>query len=318
MDIRTLYYFVTVAEELNITKAAEKLCMSQPPLSSQMKALEEELDTVLFIRGKRHLQLTESGKLLYRHAKEILSLVNKTSEEIRAMGKGMQGRISIGLVEGSAPNIAAEWIETFAKNFNHVEFSIVDGNSDELIAKLRSGLIDMAVITSPCDNTLLNSFKVGQEKMTAFMSKDNPLAELPGNTIDLAELKDKPLIIPSREAMSRMISKWFKEIHAEPKVVCRMDNYLDVAALAGRNIGISLFPKTSYILNEQLVAKEIVNPERYVEYLFVWLKNKPLSLLDEAFIDHVKASAGNLENNQCSLKQNKENTIQAHVFSFRK
>ena len=295
MDIRTLSYFVTIAEELNITKAAEKLCMSQPPLSSQMKALEEELDTILFIRGKRHLQLTESGKLLYRHAKEILSLVNKTSEEIRAMGKGMRGKIAIGLVEGSAPNIAAEWIEAFASQYKNVEFSVVDGNSDELIAKLRSGLIDMAVITSPCDNTLLNSFKVGQEKMTAFMSKDNPLAKLPGNTIDLVELKDKPLIIPSREAMNRMIFKWFKEIHAEPKIVCRMDNYLDVAALAGRNIGISLFPKTSYILNEQLVAKEIVNPERYVEYHFVWLKNKPLSLLDEAFIDHVKASAGNPE-----------------------
>ena len=293
MDVRTLSYFVVIAEELNITKAAEKLCMSQPPLSSQMKALEEELDTVLFIRGKRHLQLTESGKLLYRHAKEILSLVNKTSEEIRAMKKGMRGKIAIGLVEGSAPIIAASWIETFLSNNKNVEFSVVDGNSDELIAKLRSGLIDMAVITSPCDNTLLNSFKVGQEKMTAFMSKDNPLAALPGNTIDLSMLKDKPLIIPSRESMNRMITKWFKEIHAEPKIVCRMDNYLDVAALAGRNIGISLFPKTSYILNEQLVAKEIVNPERYVEYLFVWLKNKPLSLLDEAFIDHVKAATDN-------------------------
>ena len=293
MDIRTLSYFVIIAEELNITKAAEKLCMSQPPLSSQMKALEEELDTVLFIRGKRHLQLTESGKLLYRHAKEILSLVNKTSEEIRAMGKGMRGKISIGLVEGSAPIIAASWIEKFVANYNNVEFLVVDGNSDELIAKLRSGLIDMAVITSPCDNTLLNSFKVGQEKMTAFMSKDNPLAALPGNTIDLSMLKDKPLIIPSRESMNRMITKWFKEIHAEPHIVCRMDNYLDVAALAGRNIGISLFPKTSYILNEQLVAKEIINPERYVEYLFVWLKNKPLSLLDEAFIDHVKAATNN-------------------------
>ena len=293
MDIRTLSYFVVIAEELNITKAAEKLCMSQPPLSSQMKALEEELDTVLFIRGKRHLQLTESGKLLYRHAKEILSLVNKTSEEIRAMKKGMRGKISIGLVEGSAPIIAASWIETFLNNNKNVEFSVVDGNSDELIAKLRSGLIDMAVITSPCDNTLLNSFKVGQEKMTAFMSKDNPLAALPGNTIDLSMLKDKPLIIPSRESMNRMITKWFKEIRAEPKIVCRVDNYLDVAALAGRNIGISLFPKTSYILNEQLVAKEIINPERYVEYLFVWLKNKPLSLLDEAFIDHVKAATDN-------------------------
>ncbi len=289
MDIRTLYYFVTIAEELNITKAAEKLCMSQPPLSSQMKALEDELDTILFIRGKRRLQLTDSGKLLYRHAKEILSLVNKTKEEIRAMDKGMRGKIAIGLVEGSAPIIAAEWIERFASKHKNVEFKVVDGNSDELIQKLRSGLIDMAVITSPCDNTLLNSFKVGQEKMTAFMSKDNPLASIEGNTIDLILLKDKPLIIPSREAMNTMIYKWFKEIHAEPRIVCRMDNYLDVAALAGRNVGISIFPKTSYILNDQIIAKEIVNPERYVEYLFVWLKDKPLSLLDEAFIDHIKA-----------------------------
>lgn len=289
MDIRTLSYFVTIAEELNITKAAEKLCMSQPPLSNQMKSLEEELDTTLFIRGKRHLQLTESGKLLYRHAKEILSLVDKTSEEVRAMAKGMHGKIAIGLVEGSAPIIAAEWIETFLKEHKNVQFTVVDGNSDELIQKLRSGLIDLAIITSPCDNTLLSSFKVGQEQMTAFMSKDNPLASLPGTTIDLAMLKDKALIVPSRESMVSMIYRWFKEIHIEPKIVCKMDNYLDVAALAGRNVGISLFPKTSYILNQQIIAKEIVNPERYVEYLFVWLKNKPLSLLNEAFINHVKS-----------------------------
>ncbi len=289
MDIRTLSYFVTIAEELNITKAAEKLCMSQPPLSNQMKSLEEELDTTLFIRGKRHLQLTESGKLLYRHAKEILSLVDKTSEEVRAMAKGMHGKIAIGLVEGSAPIIAAEWIETFLKEHKNVQFTVVDGNSDELIQKLRSGLIDLAIITSPCDNTLLSSFKVGQEQMTAFMSKDNPLASLPGTTIDLAMLKDRALIVPSRESMVSMIYRWFKEIHIEPKIVCKMDNYLDVAALAGRNVGISLFPKTSYILNQQIVAKEIVNPERYVEYLFVWLKNKPLSLLNEAFINHVKS-----------------------------
>ena len=288
MDIRILSYFVVIAEELNITKAAEKLNMSQPPLSSQIKVLEEELDTTLFIRGKRHLQLTESGKLLYRHAKEIISLANKTKEEIRAMGKGISGKISIGLVEGSAPNIAASWIDSFLKKYNKAEFSIIDGNSDELIQKLRSGLIDLAVITSPCDNTLLNSFKVGQERITAFMSKDHPLASLDGNTIDLIKLKGEPLIIPSRQSMNTLIYKWFKEINSEPKIICRMDNYLDVAALSGRNIGISLFPKTSYILNSNIVAKEVINPYRDVEYLFVWLKGKPLSLLDEAFIDHVK------------------------------
>ena len=287
---------MTVAEELNITRAADRLNISQPPLSAQMKNLEEELDTVLFIRGKRHLQLTESGQLLYRYAKEILSLSEKTSNEIRLMGKGMHGTISIGLVEGSAPDIASQWIESFMKKYSDIKFRIMDGNSDELIERLRSGLINLAVITAPCDQTLLNSFKVGQEKMTAFMSKDNPLSKLPGDTLALASLKGQPLIVPSREYMNDMIYKWFKEIDSEPRIVCKMDNYLDVAALAGRNIGISLFPKTSYILNPQLVAKEIVNSGREVEYLFVWLKGKPLPLADEAFIDFVKQSIKEKDN----------------------
>ncbi|MBQ7282973.1 MAG: LysR family transcriptional regulator, partial [Spirochaetales bacterium] len=235
MELRVLKYFVTVAEELNITRAAEKLNISQPPLSNQIRALEEELDTVLFIRGKRHLLLTESGQLLYRHAKEILSLSEKTSNEIRQMGKDLSGTISIGLVEGSAPDIASKWIESFIRKYPDIKFRIMDGNSDELIERLRSGLINLAVITSPCDQTLLHSFKVGQEKMTAFMSKDNPLSRLPGETIDLALLKDQSLIVPSRESINDMIYEWFKEINAEPRIVCRMDNYLDVAALAGCN-----------------------------------------------------------------------------------
>ena len=292
MDLRTLKYFVTVAEELNITRAAEKLNMSQPPLSAQMKALEEELDTILFIRGKRNLQLTEPGKLLYRHAKEILNLTEKTSSEIKSMNKGMTGTISIGLVEGSAPNIAASWISSFMEKYPGISFRIMDGNSDELIEKLRSGLINLAVITSPCDQTLLNNFKVGQEKMAAFMSVDNPLVKNTGDSISLRDLKDQSLIVPSREAIVNMIYKWFKEIDAEPRIVCRMDNYLDVAALAGRNIGVSIFPKTSYVLNPQIVVKDIVNSERNIEYLFVWLKGKPLPLIDETFIDHVKDMTG--------------------------
>lgn len=288
MELRTLSYFVTVAEELNITKAAEKLHMSQPPLSSQIKSLEQELDTVLFIRGKRRLQLTDSGRLLYRRAKEILSLAGKASSEIISMSRGMTGTVSIGLVEGSAPNIAAEWIEQFAVQHPQVRFRIMDGNSDDLIAKLRSGIINLAVITAPCDHSLLNSFPVGKEKMTAFMSKDNPLAECSGDTLEFRLLKDQPLIVPSRTAIIDMIYKWFKEIDSEPHIVCEMDNYLDVAALAGRNVGISLFPKTSYVLNPGIVAKEIVKPERYIEYLFVWLKGHALPTVEETFIDHVK------------------------------
>ena len=288
MDIKSLRYFVVVVEELNITRAAEKLCLSQPPLSNQMKVLENELNTTLFIRGKRHITLTESGQLLYRHAKEILNLVDKTAEEIKSMSSGLKGSISIGLVEGSAPNIASRWIGSFINKYPDINFRIMDGNSDELIQKLRSGIINLAVITAPCDQTLLNSLVVGKEKMTAFMSADNPLAKKEENYIRLKDLKDQPLIVPSRNAVIEMIYKWFKEIKSEPKIVCRMDNYLDVAALAGTDIGISIFPKTAYVENEQIVAKEIIDSERYIEYLFVWLKGKPLPLIDELFIDHVK------------------------------
>ena len=148
MDLRTLQYFVVVAEELNITKAAEKLHMSQPPLSAQIKKLELELNTELFIRGKRQLDLTESGELLYRRAKEILRMVEKTKTEILSLSDGMRGTISIGLVEGIAPDIAAEWCSGFIERYPHIRFRILDGSTDDLLEKLRSGIISLAVITS--------------------------------------------------------------------------------------------------------------------------------------------------------------------------
>ena len=136
--------------------------------------------------------------------------------------------------------------------------------------------------------------QVGQEKMTAFMSADHPLAGKPGNGIRLADLKDHPLIVPSRDAIVDMIYKWFKEINCEPKIVCKMDNYLDVAALASQGVGISLFPKTSYVLNPQIAVKEITDSSRDIEYIFVWLNGKPLQQIDETFVDHVQATANGI------------------------
>ncbi|MBR3053580.1 MAG: LysR family transcriptional regulator [Firmicutes bacterium] len=289
MNLRTLHYFVTVAEELNITKAAEKLHMSQPPLSSQMKLLETELNTVLFIRGRRHLKLTESGQLLYRRAKEILSLADKTSAEIRSMSEGMTGTISIGLVEGMAPDIAAEWFEGFIKEYPGIKFRILDGSTDDLIEKLRGGIISLAVIAAPCDNSLLNSFRVGTEKMTALMSREHPLAAGKGSEIKIADLKDEPLIVPSSRSVIELVYKWFRKIGTEPKIVCEMDSYLDAAALAGRRVGISIFPRTAYVPNDSLISKDIDAEEKNLEYLFVWRKGHPLPTIEERFIDHVKA-----------------------------
>ena len=288
MDLRTLKYFITVAEELNITRAAEKLHMSQPPLSAQIKGLEEELDTVLFIRGKRRLKLTESGQMLYRRAKEILSLAEKTQSEIHSMGEGMRGTISIGLVEGMAPDIAAEWFAGFLELYPNIRFRILDGSTDDLLEKMRSGLISLAVITSPCDNSLLHSFHVGEEKIAALMNSAHPLAAREGDCIDVSELAGENLIVPSRMALIDTIYKWFRNADAEPRIVCEMDSYLDAAALAGRMVGISIYPRTAYIPNDSLVFKEIAGDDKKMEYLFVWRKGHPLPTIEEKFIDFVR------------------------------
>ncbi len=288
MDIRTLQYFIAVAEELNITRAAERLHMSQPPLSAQIKALETELDTQLFIRGKRRLQLTETGQLLYRRAKEIISLSEKTRSEIFSMGAGMRGTISIGLVEGMAPDIAAEWFAGFLELYPNIRFRILDGSTDDLLEKLRSGIISLAVITSPCDNSLLHSFHVGEERVAALMSRAHPLASSAGDEIDISDLAGEKLIVPSRKATVETIYRWFREVDAEPEIVCEMDSYLDAAALAGRQVGISIYPRTAYIPNDSLVFKEIAGDEKIMEYLFVWRKGHPLPHIEERFIDFVR------------------------------
>ncbi len=288
MDFRTLQYFVTVAEELNITKAAEKLHMSQPPLSAQIKNLEAELDTQLFIRGRRRLQMTEAGQLLYRRAKDIISLSDRTKAEILALGEGMRGTISIGLVEGMAPDIAAEWFAGFRNMHSNVRFRILDGSTDDLLEKLRSGIVSLAVITSPCDHSLLHSFKVGEEKMAALMSREHPLAEDNGRKLRISELAGENLIVPSRKALIETIYKWFKSVGIEPEIVCEMDSYLDAAALAGRQVGISIYPKTAYIPNDSLISKELEGDDKKIEYLFVWRKGHPLPVIEEKFIDYVK------------------------------
>ena len=292
MNLRSLSYFVAVAEELNISRAAEKLNMSQPPLSTQIKNLEYDLNTTLFVRGKRQLMLTESGQLLYRRAKEIINLADKAEEEILALTKGLSGTITIGLTEGMSPDIVAEWISGFMKEHSKVRFRILDGNSDDLTEKLLSGIVSLAVITAPCNQSLLNSFAVGTEKMSVLMPSDHPLASLPGDTLDITDIADEPLIVPSRKADIDPIYKWFRSTKKEPNIVCEMDSYLDAAALSGRGIGISIFPKTSYVPGASLVTKELTGKNKNVEYLFVWRKGHPLPTIEETFIDYIKERVG--------------------------
>ena len=269
MELRTLKYFTVVAEELNITHAAERLSMSQPPLSNQIKALEEELGTKLFVRGKRRLQLTEAGRMLYRNALRILDLAEKTRHDVMCLENGVSGTVNIAIVEGRAPFLTARWISGFKDEYPNVRYSLWNGSSDDALERLRQGLADLAVIAAPYDTEHLEGFAVGRGPWVAVMSKSNPLAKSAGSELPLRLLAGQPLIVPSRASRVEAIRKWFAQVGAEPNIICTMSNYVDAVALTERDIGISIFPQTTYTPNDLLVSKVITEPERQVEYVLV-------------------------------------------------
>ena len=288
MELRTLHYFTVVAQELNITRAAEKLNMSQPPLSNQIKALEEELGVQLFIRGKRRLELTEEGGLLLRRAVQIQELADKTRQEIASLRGGMTGTIYLSMVEGRAPFLAAQWIAGFREEFPLVRYNLWNGSSDDVLDRLHKGLADLAVIAAPYDTEHLEGFSVGQEPWAAMFHPDHPLAKEPGEAIPLSSLVGEPLIVPSRKSRIESIRRWFGEIGAEPRILCEMSNYMDAVALTSQGVGVSIFPQTVGVSNGLVVSKVVTQPARQAEYILVWNKGQAPSGLTREFIRYVQ------------------------------
>ena len=288
MDLRTLRYFTVVAQERNITRAAEVLAMSQPPLSLQMRSLEEELGVQLFIRGKRRLTLTAEGEQLLRRAHQILELAEKTQQEIKTMRNGMSGTVFLAMVEGRAPYLAAQWIAGFRQEYPLVRYNLWNGSSDDVLDRLRRGLADLAIVAAPYDHEHLDGFSVGAEPWVAIIPQNHPLAKLEGEEIQLICLKDEPLIVPSRKSRIEAIRAWFGEIGAEPNILCEMSNYVDAVALAEQGVGISIFPQTTHTPNTLVVSKIITQPPRQAKYVLVWNKEQHPSGLTEAFINFVQ------------------------------
>lgn len=290
MEVRMIKYFLAVAEELNITRAAEKLHIAQPPLSRQLQSLEEELGTQLFIRGKRRLQLTEEGLVLKRRGEQILSLIEKTEEEIREVQNGVSGTLYISSVEGRGPYMAAEWIAEFKKIYPQVSYNIWNGNSDDVVDRVRKGLSDLAILVEPYDAEVLDGIRVCVEPWVAMLLPDNPLAQKEGTTISVKELKDEELIIPSRRSRIQEIKGWFMKYGIEPKIVCELAHIMNAMELTEQGVGVAIFPASATLSNKnnEVIIKEIVEPKVKASYVLTWDKEHAHSLIAEKFIQHVK------------------------------
>jgi DNA-binding transcriptional LysR family regulator len=289
MDLRALRYFVVVAEELNITHAAERLGMSQPPLSSQIKSLEEELGVQLFVRGKRSLTITDAGLHLYRRACQMLELSDQTLQELQSLD-GLSGDLNISLVEGRAPYLLARWVAGFRAEYPSVRIHLWNGSGDEVLSRVHHGLADLALVAAPYNAELLDGIPVGREPWVAMISRQHPLAQEEGDYLPLKKLVGQPLFIPTRQSRMEAIRVWFDELGEEPVIAGDLSNYIDAEALAEQNAGICIFTMTTYMEISLMVKKIITETSRQVEYALVWNRSERNSEIAREFVNFVQDS----------------------------
>lgn len=242
MDIKQLYYFVTIVEEKTISGAARKLHISQPPLSTAIKQLEHELGTTLFQRGNRRIYLTDSGKLLYSQACSIIKLYENTIESIKDNTNGVKGTLKIGVIS-STENI---FLEKFALQFHElypdIRFELYEGNTYELIDMLNSRIIELAFVRTPYTPNDLEFFTIDSEHLVAFGDKrffDN----LTEDTIYYSDLTQKPLVVYRR--WLSIIKQEFQEREVNPYFTCINDDARTSIAWIEKGMGIGILPESS-------------------------------------------------------------------------
>ena len=221
MEIRVLQYFLAIAREQSIIRAAESLHLSQPTLSTQIKNLEEELGKQLLIRGikgSRKVTLTEEGMILRKRAEEILDLVKKAEHEITCSDQVILGDIYIGAGETDGMRLLAKTAGKLKKQYPGIHYHISSGNAVFVREQLDKGLIDFGIIFGTPDTTKYESLKLPvKDTWGVLMPKDSPLAAK--TSITPEDLNNQPLLISQQEQENGTLSQWMHRRLSELPII---------------------------------------------------------------------------------------------------
>lgn len=203
-----LKYFLLVAREENITKAANLLHLTQPTLSRQLMQLEEELGVQLFRRSKHHIILTEEGMLLRRRAEEIVALADKTKDDLQHREEQLTGTIAVGSGELQSSRFLTQLLTAFQEKNPLVRFAIYSGNSDNIKERIERGLLDVGLLQEPVDISKYSFVRTPcREQWGVLVRDDSELAAR--ENVSPAELASVPLILPERESVQNELFNWF-------------------------------------------------------------------------------------------------------------
>lgn len=288
MELRVLKYFLVTVQEKNITKAAEILHITQPTLSRQLMELEEELDTVLFIRGKREITLTNDGMFLKERAKEILELSEKTKNDFANKKSMINGTISVGCVEAVSTDGFVDTIKIFSEKYPNIQFDFYNGNGDDIKEKIDKGLIDVGLVLEPIELSKYEFIRIEQkEKWGVAVNSESILAEK--NCVSLEEIGQYPLIIPKRGEIHNEIINWFKNNSLEPKIFATYNLLSSAVIPVEKDFAYAVCMEGALSLKNNEKIKFIpFEPEKFTRGVVIWKKNQMPSPAVSFFIDEIK------------------------------
>ena len=291
MELRVLQYFLAVAREQSIIRAAESLHLSQPTLSTQLKAMEEELGKQLLIRGtngSRKVTLTEEGMILRKRAEEILNLVQKAKQEISFSDQVIMGDVHIGTGETDAVRLIAMAAKKLYKIYPGIHYHISSGNTEFVVEQLDKGLIDFGIVFGAVDHTKYNSIPLPyKDTWGILMRKDSPLAAK--KAITPKDLWDKPLIISRQNDTDGPLAAWIGREISEIEIVATYNLLFNASLLVEEGLGYAVgFDKIINTSGNSNLCFRPLSPKREAGMSIIWKKYQVFSKACEKFMLEIK------------------------------
>lgn len=285
MEIRVLSYFLMVAREENITKAAKLLHITQPTLSRQLMQLEEELGARLFNRSNHRIILTEDGMLLKRRAQELIYLADKTKREFIREENQLAGEISIGCGEVSSVSCLSSLIASFREAYPQVRYELFSGNADNVKDRMERGLLDIGLFSEPAEISKYEFIRMPVKETWGILVRgDSPLAAK--EAVRPEDLAEVPLLMAKRELVQNELVNWFGDYSERMEIIMTYNLLYNAAMMVKQGIGAALCLKLENQFENLCFVP--LSPQLELGSVLAWKKNQVFSPAASAFIRHVK------------------------------
>lgn len=265
MDIRHLKYFVAISEERSLSAASNRLGVAQPSLSQHVIRLEEELGVPLMVRSPRGIVLTDEGRLLVRHAREICRSLDSCVTEMKEAGQAIRGTVAFGMPPSVSMVMSVPLAETVRVDLPDVRLQAIESMSGYIKTWLEDGTVDVAFLYDLDRKEHFVGRHLLDEQLCFFAAPDAwPLSTPPGRPVPLADIVGLDLILPSAShGLTRTISRHTAELGLQLNVVLEMDAMTQIKELVARGSGYTIFAPAAahdFVGRGELVKSPIVAP----------------------------------------------------------